>query len=84
MIDIAIVTVIKKYVEAMNMDELNALKADLDKEIERRKRLEYYDKVLKKFFDALEELYSNFPNEYCFADTRVTWEELRENYDWNF
>jgi hypothetical protein len=83
MVDIATVTVIKKHVEAMNMDELRALKTDLDKEIERRERLEY-DKALKKFFDALEELYSNFPNEYCFADSSVTWEELRENYDWNF
>lgn len=69
--------------ENMSVKELKSLKTDIDKELERRERLEY-DKALKKFFDALEELYSNFPNEYCFADESVTWEDLRENYDWNF
>lgn len=72
-----------KNLEEMSAKELRSLKTDINKELERRERLEY-DKALKKFFDALEELYSNFPFEYCFADGSTTWEELRENYDWNF
>lgn len=83
MVDIETVTVIKKYVEAMNMDELRALKADVDKEIERRKRLEYA-KSLKKFLDAFYELYSDYPNECCFTDSSETWEDLYENNNWNF
>lgn len=72
-----------KNVEEMSSKELMSLKEDIVKELERRKRLDY-DKALAKFFGALEELYSNFPCEYCFADESTTWEELRENYDWNF
>lgn len=72
-----------KNLEEMNIKELKNLKADINKELERRERLEY-DKALKKFFDALDELYSNFPYEYCFVDESTTWEDLRENYDWNF
>lgn len=69
--------------ERMNVDELRSLRINIDKELEKRKRVEY-DKALKKFFDALEELYSNFPFERCFTDDSTTWEDLRENYDWNF
>ena len=72
-----------KNLEEMSAKELKSLKTDIDKELERRERLEY-DKALKKFFDALEELYSNFPFESCFTDDSTTWEDLRENYDWNF
>lgn len=83
MVDIETMTVIKKYVEAMTIDELRDLKANLDKEIEKQKRLEY-DKLLKKFRDAFYELYSDYPNEYCFTDGSETWEELYENNNWNF
>ena len=69
--------------EEMSAKELKSLKTNIDKELEKRKRLEY-DKALKKFFDALDELYSNFPYEYCFTDNSETWEDLRENYSWNF
>ena len=69
--------------EGMSVDELRSLRIKIDKELEKRKRVEY-DKALKKFFDALEELYSNFPNGNCFTDDSTTWEDLRENYDWNF
>ncbi len=69
--------------EKMSTEELTNLKVDIDKEIAKRKRLKY-DKLLEKFADALDELYSNFPYEYCFADESVTWEGLREDYDWNF
>ena len=69
--------------EKMSSKELISLKTDIDIELKRRERLEY-DKALKKFFDALEELYSNFPFESCFTDDSTTWEDLRENYDWNF
>ena len=72
-----------KNLEEMNIKELKSLKIDIDKELDRRKRLEY-DKALKKFFDALDELYSNFPYESCFVDGSTTWEDLRENYDWDF
>ena len=72
-----------KNLEEMSAKELKSLKTDIDIELKRRERLEY-DKALKKFFDALEELYSNFPFESCFTDDSTTWEDLRENYDWNF
>lgn len=72
-----------KDLEEMSSKELMSLEADIVKELERRKRLDY-DKALAKFFGALEELSSRFPCEYCFADESTTWEELRENYDWNF
>jgi hypothetical protein len=69
--------------EKMSAKELKSLKTNIDKELERRKRLDY-DKLLKNFADALYELYEKFPYEYCFADESVDWEDLRENYDWNF
>lgn len=73
-----------KNVEEMSTKELKNLKTDIDKELDRRKRLDY-DKALAKFFGALDELSSNFPYEYCFADgSTTTWEDLHENYDWNF
>ena len=49
-----------KNLEEMSAKELKSLKTDIDKELEKRERLEY-DKALEKFFDALDELYSNFP-----------------------
>lgn len=72
-----------KNVEEMSTKELTKLKIDIDDELDRRKKLDY-NKALAKFFGALDELYSNFPYEYCFVDESTTWEELRENYDWNF
>ena len=72
-----------KNLEEMSAKELKSLKTDIDKELEKRERLEY-DKALEKFFDALDELYSNFPYKYCFTDSAETWEDLRENYNWNF
>jgi hypothetical protein len=68
--------------EKMSVNELVTLKANVDRELEKRER-QAYDKALKKFFDALDELYSNFPDEYCFTDRCVTWEELRENNNWD-
>lgn len=69
--------------EKMSAKDLRDLKANIDKELEKRKRLEY-DKALKDFVDALYELYSNFPNEYCFTDSGETWEEMYEDNNWNF
>lgn len=69
--------------ETMSVNELVTLKADLDRELERRNRVAY-DKSLKNFADALYELYSNFPCENCFVDSDETWEELYENYNWDF
>ena len=69
--------------EKMSAKELNDLKANIDKELVRRKRTEY-DKLLKNFADALDELYNKFPYEYCFVDESVDWEDLRERYDWVF
>ena len=68
--------------EKMDAKQLKILKANIDKELEKRKRLEY-DKALKNFVDALYELYEKFPNEYCCTDGE-TWEELYENNSWNF
>ena len=72
-----------KNLEEMSSKELMDLEANIVKELERRKRLNY-EKAKAKFFDALEELYSNFPYESCFTDDSTTWENLREDYDWNF
>lgn len=72
-----------KNLEEMNVDELKSLRVNIDKELDRRKRLEY-DKLLKIFVNALSELSYNFPYEHCFTDDSTTWEDLRENYDWNF
>ena len=72
-----------KDLKEMSAKELMDLEADIIKELERRKEAEY-EKALKKFFDALEELYSNFPYNLCFTNDSTTWENLREDYDWNF
>lgn len=72
-----------KNLEEMNAKELIDLKDDIVRELERRKRLNY-ESAKEKFFGALEELYSNFPCECCFTDDSTTWEDLRENYDWDF
>lgn len=69
--------------ETMSINELVTLKADLDRELERRNRVAY-DKSLKNFADAFYVLYSNFPDEYCFTDRTITWEELYENHNWDF
>ena len=69
--------------EEMSAKELTNLKVNIDMEINKRKRLEY-DKLLENFANALDELASKFPYEYCFADESAVWEDLRENYDWNF
>ena len=69
--------------EKMSVNELETLKANVDKELAKRKRLEY-DKLLEKFADALYELSSKFPNAYCFTDEAESWAELHENYSWNF
>ncbi len=68
--------------EKMSAKELVDLKANIDKELVKRKRAEY-DKLLNNFVSVLDELYENFPCEYCFTDG-VTWEDLHDRYDWNF
>ena len=68
--------------EKMSAKELVDLKANIDKELVKRKRVEY-DKALKDFADALYELYDKFPYEYCHTDGE-TWEELYEGHNWNF
>lgn len=72
-----------KNLEEMNVDELKNLRINIDKELDKRRSLEY-DKLLKNFVNALDELSYNFPYKYCFTDDFTTWEDLRENYDWNF
>lgn len=67
----------------MSAKELRNLKTDIDKELERRERLEY-DKALKDFADAFYELYSSYPDKCCFTDWGTTWEDLYENNNWNF
>lgn len=69
--------------EKMSVNELVTLKANLDKELEKR-HIQAYDKLLKNFADAFYELYSNFPDKYCFTDSGETWEVLYEDYNWNF
>ncbi len=69
--------------EKMSVNELVTLKANLDKELEKRHR-QAYDKLLRNFADALYELSANFPCENCFVDGSETWDELYENHDWNF
>ena len=68
--------------EKMDTKALKVLKVNIDRELEKRKRLEY-DKLLAKFADILGELYDKFPNEYCFSDGE-TWEGLYEDNNWNF
>jgi hypothetical protein len=68
--------------EKMDTKELKVLKVSIDKELEKRKRLEY-DKLLEKFTDVLYELYDKFPNESCFTDGE-TWEDLYQDNNWNF
>ena len=69
--------------EEMSATELTNLKVNIEFEIHRRQKLEY-DELLKKFSDALYELYSKFPNQECFVDDCETWEELYEDHSWNF
>ena len=69
--------------EKMSVSELETLKANVDKEITKRKRQEY-EKLLENFANAFYELYSKFPHTYCFTDEAETWAELYENYSWNF
>ena len=69
--------------EKMSEEELHELRVSISKELYRRERIEY-DKAVKNFADALDELYNKFPYEYCFADETVDWEDLRERYDWVF
>lgn len=69
--------------EEMSVNELVTLKANLDKELEKRERLAY-DKLLKNFVNAFYELYSNFPNKYCFTDEAITWKHLYEDNNWYF
>lgn len=68
--------------EKMTAKELISLKTDINKELEKYERQEY-DKLLENFANAFYELYSKFPNKYCFTDGE-TWEELYENNNWNF
>lgn len=68
--------------EKMSINELETLKTDINKELEKRERQEY-DKLLENFANAFYELYSKFPRAYCFTDGE-TWEDLYENNDWNF
>ena len=68
--------------EEMNAKELISLKTEISKELEKRERLEY-DKLLENFANALYELYSKFPNKYCFVDGE-TWEDLYKDNNWNF
>ena len=67
----------------MSEEELYELKDSISKELYRRERIEYA-KAVKNFADALDELHDKFPYSYCFADKSVTWEDLREDHDWNF
>lgn len=69
--------------EKMSAKELNDLKADIDKELIKRKRKDY-DKLLKNFINALDELASKFPNEVCLVDDNDTWYELYHDFDWSF
>ena len=69
--------------EKMSINELVALKANLDKELEKRER-QAYEKLLENFVNAFYELYSNFPDKYCFTDEAETWSDLYENNNWNF
>lgn len=69
--------------EEMNVNELIRLKVDIEKELKRREELAY-NKLLKNFADALNELYMNFPEKQCFVDKYETWEELYHNHNWDF
>lgn len=69
--------------ETMSMNELRTLKANINVELERRTREEYYEAV-EEFRKAFYKLYNDFPFEPCMADGGETWEELYENYDWGF
>ena len=69
--------------EEMNVNELVRLKIDIEKELKRREELAY-NKLLKNFADALNDLSMNFPENQCFVDKYKTWEELYHNYNWDF
>ena len=69
--------------EKMSAKELRSLKTNIDKELEKRERLEY-EKLLENFANAFYELYSKFPGKYCFTDEAQTWEDLYEDNSWNF
>lgn len=69
--------------EEMSVNELVRLKIDLEKELEKRERLAY-EKLLKNFADALNELSMNFPEEHCFIDSFETWEDLYHDHNWDF
>ena len=69
--------------EEMNVNELVRLKVNIEKELKRREELAY-NKLLKNFADALNELSMNFPEEYCFVGEHETWEELYHNHSWDF
>ena len=69
--------------EKMSAKDLINLKTNINKELEKRERLEY-DKLLENFCNAFYELYSKFPNKNCFTDEGTTWEELYEDRNWNF
>lgn len=69
--------------KAMTIDELRTLKNDISMEMERRER-EEYEKAVEDFRKTLYRLYSEFPNEYCMADSYITWEDLYDSHNWNF
>lgn len=69
--------------EEMSATELTNLKIDIEMEINRRQKLEY-DKAVKKFADALNELCDNFHFSYCIEDEGVTWQDLLDNHNWDF
>ena len=71
--------------KTMTVDELRALRNDISMEMERRER-EEYDKAVEDFRKALYKLYSEFGNECCIIGNGdyTTWEDLFDNYEWNF
>lgn len=73
--------------KAMTMDELRALRININDEIDKRER-EEYDKAVEDFRKALYKLYNEFGDECCiinhYQGDYKTWEDLYNDYDWNF